>query len=51
MPSCSNVRWDKISSEATSKTIEKTILKVPCYHLGCLPDKEAAELCCNTITK
>ena len=51
MPSCSNVRWDKNSSEATSKTIEKVILEVPCFHLGCLPDREAAELCCNTITR
>ena len=31
------------------KTLEAMIGVVPCYHLECLPDQAAAELCYNTI--
>ena len=49
MPSCSNIRWDKAASEATTKTITKVVEACPCYHLDCLPDADAALLSAATI--
>lgn len=34
-----------------SRFIDKLLLTVPFYHLECLPDKEAAQLACQTIFK
>ena len=50
MPACSCMRWDGRSVSALHKTVEKVIGDVPCWHLECLPDKDAAVLC-NTSVK
>jgi hypothetical protein len=49
MPSCSCMRWDGKSVSSMHKTIEKVIGVVPCWHLECLPDKDAAVLCNSTV--
>lgn len=51
LPSCSCIKWEKVSSNAISKTVENVISVVPVYSLSCLPDKDAAELCYQTIHK
>lgn len=51
MPSCSCMRWDSASYEALHKTVEKVIMAVPCWHLQCLPDEDAARTCHSAITK
>ena len=51
MPSCSCMRWDSRATEALHKTVEQVIMKVPCWHLECLPDEEAARVCNAAVTK
>lgn len=50
MPSCSCMRWDSVSYEALHKSVEKVIMQVPCWHLECLPDEDAAWTCHNAVT-
>lgn len=51
MPACSCMRWDGRSVSALHKTVEKVIGVVPCWHLECLPDKDAAVLCNSTVKR
>jgi len=48
MPSCSSMKWDKDWADAEHATLEKVIMSVGCWHLKCLPDHAAAELCYNS---
>lgn len=50
LPSVSSMKWDKQVYMAICDTISDLIRLVPIYHLGCLPDEEAARLCYNTLT-
>lgn len=45
MPACSCMRWDRRSTDALHKTVEKVITRVNCWHLDCLPDADAAFTC------
>jgi hypothetical protein len=51
MPACSCMRWDGASVAALHKTVEKVISAVPCWHLECLPDADAAVLCNSTVKR
>ena len=51
MPSCSCMRWDRASTDALHKTVEKVIMKVKGWHLECLPDTDAALTCHNAVTE
>lgn len=51
MPSCSCMRWDSEEISQLHKTVEKVIGVVPCYHLECLPDADAALLCHSTVKR
>jgi len=51
MPSCSCMRWDRNSTDALHKTVEKVISKVRCWHLECLPDADAAHTCHQAVTR
>ncbi len=51
MPSCSCMRWDRTSTDALHKSVEKVISKVACWHLECLPDADAAHTCHDAVTK
>jgi len=48
---CSSTVWDKTALNDICNTIIKVIEKTDMYTLNCLPDKEAALLCHQTITK
>ena len=51
MPSCSCMRWDRSSTDALHKTVEKVIMCVKGWHLECLPDEGAAKTCHEAVTK
>ena len=48
--SCSIMIWDKPSYNALMNTISNIITLVGIHHLGCLPDKAAAELSYRTLS-
>ena len=50
MPSCSCMRWDRKSTDALHKTVERVISKVNGWHLECLPDADAAFTCRSAVT-
>jgi hypothetical protein len=50
LPSVSSMKWDDRVYDGICDTLSLLIEHVPSYTLGCLPDKEAAELCYNTVT-
>ena len=49
MPACSCKRWDSEAMSDLHRSVEKTISIVPCYHLECLPDADAANVCYGTV--
>ena len=51
MPACSSKRWDSQSMAALHKSVEKVISAVPCYHLQCLPDADAASVCHSIVAR
>jgi hypothetical protein len=50
-PSCSCLREDAIINSSIINSITKAIEAVPVFHLKCLPNKEAALLCYETVVK
>ena len=48
--SISGMRWKKWMGDGIHQTENQLTATVPIWHLSCLPDQEAAELCCKTIT-
>ena len=50
MPACSCMRWDRRSTDALHKTVEKVISRVNGWHLECLPDADAANVCRTAVT-
>lgn len=49
MPSCSCMRWDRKSTDRLHATVEKVIMNTGCWHLECLPDADAAHVCCSAV--
>lgn len=49
--SSSGLRALKGMGDGLFATISKVVQDVPCYLLDCLPDKEAAFVCCSEVTK
>jgi hypothetical protein len=49
MASASSFRPIRELADGWHRTLEGLASVVPCYHLDCLPDQEAAELCYKTI--
>lgn len=49
MPSCSCMRWDPRATDTLHKSVEKVISAIRCWHLECLPDEEAARICCAAV--
>ena len=47
--SISGMRWKKQMGDGLHQTENQLTATVPVWHLSCLPDQEAAELCCKTI--
>ena len=50
-PSCSTAPWDRAIHNGICETLADILQSVNTYTLGCRPDREAAELCHNTIAK
>jgi polysaccharide export outer membrane protein len=50
LPSCTAIRWNKQLFSHMSDTLETIIQKVAVAELACLPNREAAELCCSALT-
>lgn len=49
-PSCApEFAYDDVLYDHVSRMIGQILSVVPCYHLACLPDREAAMLSCQTI--
>jgi len=51
LPSCSCMNWENEIMTGVHSTIESLVTEVNCYQLDCLPDREAAILCCDTINR
>ena len=49
MPACSCMRWDRKSTDALHRTVEKVISRIGNWHLECLPDADAAHLCHSSV--
>ena len=41
----STIRWDSSVMSRIIPLVEKVAMEVPCWHLGCRPDREAVEVC------
>ncbi len=51
LPSCSAMKWDKEIYDNICNIVSEVISSTPVYVLHCLPDRESAELCCETIAR
>lgn len=51
LPSCSSMRWNNALYKALCDMLEVVIKQVLIASMDCLPNKEAAWLCCDEITK
>ena len=51
LQSLSGKRWDQTISDAIHQYEERLVRLAPMWHLDCLPDEEAAQLCKKTITE
>jgi hypothetical protein len=49
VPSISGKRWDRQLADGLHDTEEKLATHVPVWHLECLPDEAAAQLCRETV--
>ena len=49
LAACSSIRWNSSVMDSIVRSVETLAMTVPCFRLSCLPDKEAVELCRNTI--
>ena len=51
LPSCATMKWEPAVHNGIINSLSKLIEVIPVYTLHCLPNKESAVLCCNTITQ
>ena len=51
MPGISGMRWDKKIADGLHLTQNGLASNVMIWHLECLPDEDAAKLCCQTIAR
>ena len=51
LPGISGMRWDKKIADGLHQTQNGLASNVMIWHLECLPDEEAAKLCCQTIAR
>ena len=48
-PSVSAYRPDRKIADGVHNTIAEVVTRVPCYNMHCLPNGDAAIVCCNTV--
>lgn len=51
MTSFSGMTWEKELADGRDKTIQGIIGSVPCWVMECLPDEDAARVCCKAVTE
>ena len=51
MTSFSGITWEKELADGRDRTIQSIIAAVPCWHMECLPEEEAARVCSEAVTK
>ena len=51
LPSCSSMKWDPDIFNHICDSVTRIVERIPVYTLHCLPDKEAALLCKDTIAR
>ena len=51
MPSISGKRWDQLLAEGLHETENLIAQHASVWHLDCLPDEAAAQLCCSTVER
>ncbi len=51
LPACSSMKWDSVVYNNLCDTVTHVIETTPVYTLYCLPDREAAVLCHQTLTQ
>ena len=51
LPACSSMKWDSAIYNHLCDAVTRIIETTPIYTMYCLPDKEAALICHNAITK
>lgn len=51
LPAVSTMKWEKSIYDMTCDTIKKIVETTDIYTLHCLPDRESAEICSQTIKK
>ena len=51
LPSCSSMKWDERLHGQVCDTMSEVIGLTPIYMLHCLPNEEAARVCCRAIAK
>lgn len=49
LPACSSMMWDAVIYHHLCDIVSHIVERRPVFLLNCLPDKEAALLCCKTI--
>jgi hypothetical protein len=51
MPGISGMRWDKKIADGLHQTQNGLASNVPVWYLECLPDEDAAKLCCRSVAR
>lgn len=51
MTSFSGMTWEKELADGRDETIQGIIGSVPCWAMECLPDEDAARVCCKAVTE
>lgn len=49
-PAASSMKWERNQADGLHHALQELLAVTPIYHLQCLPDEEAARLCCRTVT-
>ena len=51
LPSCSSMKWDTYTYNSLCDIVTRIVETTDIYILHCLPDKESAIICHDTISK
>lgn len=50
MTSCSGMTWEKPLADGKDHALQAVVSKVPCWVMECLPDEDAARVCCKAVS-
>lgn len=49
-PAASSMKWERAQADGLHHALQELLSCTPVFRLQCLPDEEAARLCCHTVT-